>query len=246
MRVVYWIDWSCEPKRQLGIEGLRRRLRELERLSAGSAVTEDEATRALEAGFALRPLAFHCGRCRANHRRREFGCLGALPLPLSARAEEWLMERLPQTLKLETGSPEERRRLAAVRELLRLLRGAGTASDALERRLRSAAPVRLLQRAEPAVRRYGFLLRPERVSSSQLLDLLLCRGELGPLLGETVLRALGVWVDGTSGSDGLLEAVFTQPEEHSDDPSIAALKRLFLALMVASSLDAAVRSAVTE
>ena len=238
MQIDFWIDYPCEPKRKLGVDGLRARLRDLSRLDARSGVTEDEATRALEAGFALRPLAFHCGRCPANVQRREFGCIGTARLPLSGTAEAWLMGLLPESLKPAEATAEQRRRIRAIRELLRWLRdhraGASNSCEAL------------VERAEPATRSYGFFLWPDRVSSRQLLQLLLFNGELGPLLAETILRALGVWADGPTGMDGVPEAVFTQPVSGSDDPSVAALKRLFLALIVACSLEVGMRSAVTE
>lgn len=238
MQIDFWIDFPCEPKRRLGVDGLRARLRDLSGLDARAGVTEEAATRALEAGFALRPLAFHCGRCPANVHRREFGCIGSAPLPVSGAAEEWLVSLLPETLKPADDTPEQRRRLRAVRELLRWLR---------DHRAAAAEPCdALVERAEPVTRSYGFFLRPDRVSSRELLQLFLFRGELGPILGETLLRALGVWADGPTGLDGVPEAVFTQPVSASDDPSVAALKRLFLAVMVACSLEVDTRAAVAE
>ena len=59
---------------------------------------------------------------------------------------------------------------------------------------------------------------------------------------EIACQALGAWVEGGFGSDGVPEVVFTEPVEDGDDPSVACLKRFLHALIIAASLDVPVRT----
>src|SRR3954451_18744629 len=67
----YVIGLGCVPKQQFGSEGLYRRLVRL---------AEEPGPAAVEAAFELRPLAFHCSGCAANHSRLDFGCYGTVSL----------------------------------------------------------------------------------------------------------------------------------------------------------------------
>jgi hypothetical protein len=235
MVIDYVVEFPCEPRRRLGREGLLERFRRVDRAGAGP-VSEEQAAQAREAVFELRPLAFHCAQCPANHADREFGCMGAVHAPISREAERWLISHLPTVLKGEQRDDEVPGRTARLRELLRRLHNMGVLSAAPDE---SARPAGLFEGRKPAARSYGSLLRRERVDSSQLLRLLLLRERVEPAIGELVCRTLGVWADET-GEDGFPEAVFTEPVEEDDDRSVAEIKALLLCLMVASSLDAVV------
>jgi hypothetical protein len=226
----YMIDLPCDPKRRFGREGLWERVRSLDPTrSAGDAL------RALESGFELRPVAFHCVRCPANRSRREFACEGALPLPLSAEGERWLAGLLPVSLReRDAESPAQTRQIRAAHDLARRLPELAVSGADCEQGFRGAG---LLEAPHPTVRQYGWLWRPTRLTSSQLLELLLLRGRVEPAPAEAVCRALGVWHDGDRTADGVPEVVFTQPVESADEPSVAGLKRFLLALMIAASLD---------
>jgi hypothetical protein len=236
LAVDYLLEFSCEPKRRLGRERLLALLRRLARFRGEAAAWGEAAVQARDAEFELRPLAFHCVRCPANHAGREFGCFEALQLPLSGEAEEWLAELLPASLKGRESAPDEAQQRAWVEKLLARLAELPIDGEQVERH---RGPGRLLERRKPAARRYGSLFRPEVLTTGQLLALLLFGREVPPVLGELVCRALGVWLD-EKGEDGALEAVFNQPVEADDDPSVADLKQFLHALMVAASLDAPV------
>ena len=232
----YLLEFPCEPKRRLGREGLLTLLRRLARFRGEEAAWGEAAVQARDAEFELRPLAFHCVRCPANHAGREFGCFEALQLPLSAEVEEWLAELLPASLKGRESTPDEAQQRPCVEKLLVHLQELQVEGEEADRH---RGPGRPLERRKPAARRYGTLFRPQLLTSSQLLELLLFRGEVTPVLGELACRALGVWLD-EKGEDGAPEAVFNQPVEPDDDPSVGDLKQFLHALMVAASLDAPV------
>jgi hypothetical protein len=236
----YLVEFPCEPKRRLGREGLLALLRRLARFRGEAAAWGDAAVQARDAEFELRPLAFHCVRCPANHAGREFGCYEALQLPVSAEAEEWLMELLPAALKGRESTPDEAQQRPCVEKLLARLEELQIEGAAVDRH---RGPGKPLERRKPAARRYGTLFRPQPVTSGQILELLLFRRDVPPVLGELVCRALGVWLD-EKGDDGAPEAIFNQPVEPDDDPSVADLKLFLHALMVAASLDAPVGTEV--
>ncbi|HEU4754379.1 MAG TPA: hypothetical protein VFU47_14825 [Armatimonadota bacterium] len=241
MPVDYLLEFPCEPKRRLGRERLLELLRRLPRFRGEEATSGLAADEARDAGFQLRPLAFHCARCPANHAGREFGCFDAVELPLSAEAEEWLVELLPVSLKeSDEVEAEEVRQRRSVRELIDRLRERPASAGVDERRGSS----RLVERKRPAERRYGALFRRERLTSGQLVDLLLLEAPVHPETAELACRALGVWQDGGTGEDGVPEAVFCEPVQPDDDPSVADLKQYLHALMVASSLSAPVTTEV--
>jgi hypothetical protein len=239
MLIEYTIEATCEPKRRLGPEGLFDRLRCLARVLGADAPAAEEAAAGRKAEFELRPLAYHCNRCPANCAGRAFGCFGIVQGPLAEEAEEWLIGLLPETLKPggsdTAASPEQVRQVRALLQRLQELGASGRLVDEQHR----GTP--LLEGKRPAERRYGPFYRRVRLTSSQLIELLFLRGTVEPADAELVCRALAVWEDGGEGEDGLPEAVFTQPADDEDDPSVAELKQYFLTLMVACSLDLAVR-----
>jgi hypothetical protein len=242
MVIDYLIELPCEPKRRFGRDGLVELLRMLDPYrGAPTPETADQPDSAAHAAaFQLRPVTFHCTRCPANRSAqrsagapgRAFGCFGTIHGPVSAEAEEWLIELLPASLEpKKPPAPEVQQQIEAVRELLRWLEAP-----------RGERTKGLYEAARPAERAYRKLIRVTRLSSTQILEPLLARERVEPPLGELVCRALGVWVDGEKGMDGVPEVVFTQPIEDEDDPSVAELKEFLLALIVACSLDRPVRT----
>jgi hypothetical protein len=236
MSIDYVIDFPCEPKQRFGQEELGARLCLL-RAARERPEAEQLADRALEAGFALRPVAFHCRDCPANPGGRSFGCYGVVNLPLSAEAEEWLADLLPVSLEAsDPGNPGGGVQVTAAGALTRLLH---------HRRIRGAvAEARRKQgvvlRGAGIVRRYGRFFRRTTFSSSQLLELILFRDGVEPSTAELILRALAVWLDGGEGEEA--EAIFTQPAEEDDDPSVRELKGLLYAMLIACSLETGVRT----
>ena len=244
MVIDYVIEFPCEPKRRLRSPGLLTLLRRIERSQDGQPVGKLEAAEAREAEFRLRPLAFHCARCPANHRGEAFGCYGRIQAPISAEAEEWLGSLLPVSLRpREECTYEQRAQILALQELLVYLREkppSRKSTDAL--RVKEG----LLERKRPVQRQYGTLFRPRLLTTALIISMLLPDERLFPALGELICRALGVWIDGGDADDGVPEVQFTTPVEPDDDPSVVDLKQFFHAILVACSVNASIRLITDE
>lgn len=117
------IEYDCVPKQRLTAAGILERIKEKERAQAviqwfreagddrpparmgfefsrntpheqgekQIMIVQDLLDRAAE----LDQVAHHCPACPANRSGRPFGCISFIQYPLSARAEIWLLERLP-------------------------------------------------------------------------------------------------------------------------------------------------------
>lgn len=247
MVIDYAIQLPCEPRRQFGGDGLLLRLQHLDGAPGGSK-SEEQAARAtavaLEAGYELRPLAFHCKKCPANAIRKPFGCFGSLVFPLSVEGEEWLMNLLPQTLDPQDATgPHGVRQIDDVRKLLDLL-GEMEINDKLLRERRTVDT--WFERTRPAGRNYGSLFRRVRLTMDHVAHLLFFQERVSPRAAEAVCRAFGVWADGPAGSAGLPDVYFTQAPERNEDPSITDLKLFLHALMIGCSLNVAVRTERVE
>lgn len=231
----YCIDLACEPKRKLGLERLLQCLQQLTEVP-GSRPPDTAA--AQEAGFKLRPLAFHCRRCPASLTHEAFGCFGSINLPLTPAAEWWFIDLLPRSLKApKRASEEERRRVEAFRGFLEWWRARGVPEQAV-RAHRLVSGTFHLRR--PPSRGYGPPWRRTHVDTDLLYHLLLSPDRLDPRPAEMLCRALGLWVDGEPDASGVRPAVFARPPERDDPPEIRELKQYFVALMVACSLERAV------
>lgn len=240
MLIQYSVDLPCEPKRRLGGDTLGDRLRHLTRVVSDPEPTPGDVAYARRAEFQLRPLAFHCSKCPANFGGRAFGCFGLLQCPISEEAEEWLMNLLPETLDPRRLRAEGRR-AGAVRSLLDRLAERGLDGRPVDS---SRGPTGIARGRRPVTRRYGSLLKPIRVSSSQLLQLMLMGDRLGSADGELLCRALGVWEDAGVAEDGVNEVVFSQLQDPDDEPSVGELKDFLLAVMVAGSFEIGVRTSL--
>jgi len=123
LAIDYVIDLACAPKAALSTEGILQRLKGRARAEAiiqlfrdegdnrpiseiGFEFTRTAADGSQETGVAmvqnllddaeaLDPLEHHCAGCPANITGAAFGCFGFIQYPLSARAEAWLINRLP-------------------------------------------------------------------------------------------------------------------------------------------------------
>lgn len=125
MAIDYVIDYDCVPKQTLGTEGIKERLKGLERaqliiqlyrdhgddrppsqmgfdFTRQTAEGEEETQLIvvqdlLDQGEVLVPLRDHCAGCPANRARKPFGCMGYIQYPISGQAESWLLNQLPST-----------------------------------------------------------------------------------------------------------------------------------------------------
>ncbi len=123
MGIDYLIDYACEPKQALTVEGLMGRLKGRDRAEAvirlyrdhgdfrppsemgfemvrrnadGGEDTEVIVVQALlDAASELEPWEPWCDGCPANRAGLPFGCTGAINYPISEAAERWLLDRLP-------------------------------------------------------------------------------------------------------------------------------------------------------
>ena len=123
MAIDYIIEYECEPKGQLTAAGILERIKEKERAEAViqwfreagderppsemgfefSRSTPDEVGEKqlivvqdlLDHAADLGDFAHHCRACPANRSGSPYSCMGFIQYPISARAETWLLDRLP-------------------------------------------------------------------------------------------------------------------------------------------------------
>ncbi|HZS37997.1 MAG TPA: hypothetical protein VFF06_14270 [Polyangia bacterium] len=213
-------------------------------------VVDDRGPDKTQAGGALQfaarlaesPLdeAAHVAACPACGLLGRFACVGAVPSPLAAAVEKWLVERLPEDLESVGGF------------LLRKAIGDFGYDGARARELRKRGG---LAAPGPFERHYGPFFRRFVVSSEQILEELVCAGDVAPSHGLAVLMHLGALeVDGrvpTALDDGqklgeLIEhprdrrarTRFTVAPDGADEPSLAGVKALLAALWAGFVLDA--------
>jgi len=123
MAIDYIIEYDCAPKTALTADGIRERLKE--RARAEEVIqwfrAAGDTREPTEMGFefshstpgdpgdkqlivvqdlidhasVLDDHAEHCASCPANRSGQPFGCMGFIQYPITARAETWLLERLP-------------------------------------------------------------------------------------------------------------------------------------------------------
>ncbi len=123
MAIDYIIAYDCVPKQTLSSNGILDRLKERERAEAviqwfrqaGDTRSPSdmgfEFTKSTPDGEGekqvvivqdlldhvadLDPLEHHCKGCPANRAGKPFGCMGFIQYPITARAEAYLLDRLP-------------------------------------------------------------------------------------------------------------------------------------------------------
>jgi hypothetical protein len=205
--------------------------------AAGSAV-------AFAARLAEAPLdeAAHVARCPSCQLlERGLACVGVIETPLAASVEKWLVERLPEDLESVGGF------------LLRKAIGDFGYDGARARALRETG--RLLAPG-PFERHYGPFFRRFVVSSEQILEELLCAGDIQPSHALAILMHLrAIAVDGALpidlDTDGpKLGELIEKPdsrrartalllrEDVDADPALAGVKALLAALYAGFVLDA--------
>lgn len=123
MAIDYIVEYDCVPKRALSANGIRERLKERARAEEviewfrAAGDTREPAQMGFEFSHstpgdpgdkqlivvqdlldhaaALDDYESHCASCPANRRGNAYGCIGFIQYPITARAETWLLERLP-------------------------------------------------------------------------------------------------------------------------------------------------------
>lgn len=123
MAIDYIIEYDCVPKQTLTASGILERIKEKERAEAViqwfRAAGDDRSPSEMGFEFSrstpdeqgekqvvvvqdlldhvadLDPLEHHCNGCPANRSGKPFGCMGFIHYPITARAEAWMLDRLP-------------------------------------------------------------------------------------------------------------------------------------------------------
>jgi len=123
MAIDYIIEYDCVPKQTLTPQGIIERLKEKERAEAviqwfraagdtrepsemgfefTKSTPDEEGEKQvivvqdlLDHVADLDPLEHHCKGCPANRTGKPFGCMGFIHYPITARAEAYLLDRLP-------------------------------------------------------------------------------------------------------------------------------------------------------
>ena len=203
------------------------------------------------AGFAERlggstPDPGHLARCPACSVLEEsYACVGMIATPLAASVERFLVERLPEDIESLPGY--------LVRKAIAEYGHTGAEGAALRTRGLLAAP-------GPFTRHFGPFFRRFTVSSEQLIEELLCAGDIAPPHALAVLVHLQLLtIDGrppVSMDDGPLLAelmndvpsrrtraklILSDIKIEGDDPSLAGVLRLLRAIFAGFVLDAPVK-----
>ncbi len=263
MGIDYIIHYDCLPKQAMTVEGLLIRLKSRERAQAiiqlyraqgdqrppsaigfemvrrlpdGTDETEiiivqDLLDRAAE----LETWETHCVGCPANRIGAPFGCVGAINYPISAQAERWLLDQLPDNNHPLPFMLFQK----AIREL-------GYTGD-------SAAPLRAqvgtFLEAPDALERD---LEAVQVNGNQVFELLFLSGAIGPAHGSLLLQFFG-GISRDLDADIIMQLAappslawidehipFLHRSDPADDPSVMALKAFFRALYIAYRLQVSV------
>lgn len=264
MGIDYIIHYDCAPKQALTIEGLMGRLKSRDRAQTIIQLYRDQGDDRPPSGMGfemvrrqpdgteqteivivqdllnlaaeLTPWESHCAGCPASRTGLPFGCVGSINYPLSARAERWLLDQLPDNNHPLPYMLFQK----AVREL-----GYTGAS---------VAPLR----AQPGV----FFEAPEApertlssglpVNGNQVFEILFLSGAIQPAHGSLLLQFFGgISRDLDAGEMMQLAMPSSQTwiDEHvpflhapaaADDVSVSTLKEFFRALHIAYRLQVSV------
>jgi hypothetical protein len=256
MGIDYIIHYDCAPKQALTVEGLMIRLKSRDRAEAiiqlyraqgdqrppsqigfemvrrlpdgtdetAIIIVQDLLDRAAE----LPPWEAHCAGCPANRTGLPFGCVGAINYPISARAEQWLLDQLPDNDHPLPFILFQK----AIREL-------GYTGDAAAP-LRAQAGVFLEAAAAPERDLEAVL-----VNGDQVFEMLFLSGAIGPAHGSLLLQFFGgisrdldadviMQLAAPPSPDWIDEHIpFLHRPNPADDLSITAIKAFFRALYVA-------------
>lgn len=259
MGVDYVIHYDCEPKRALTTEGIMERLKGRDRAQKIIRLYRDQGdTRPptkmgfemirrradgteqiemiliqdlLDAAKELEPYEPYCADCPANRAGTPFGCIGYINYPISAQAERWLLEQLPNNdhplpfMLLQT----------AVRE-----KGYSGKTVAPLRAQEST----FFESPTPLERDFGEL----RISGDQIFEILFLSGPIFPAHGSMLLQFFGgispdldadvmMRLAVPPSQEWITENVpFLHKSNPADDESIWALKEYFYALHLAYRL----------
>ena len=150
----------------------------------------------------------HCASCRANVADRDFVCMGKINYPIAAVSEGWLLSRLPadpQTPSLAT--------------LFRFLADLQIDGAPVEQQRGRAE---MFESRTVLSRSWGSGPSQRRVTSSQLLHMLVFGGDIGAKQAQLYTQLLG------------LESVLRDPHPKSDN--VEQFKTFFCGVVMAGRL----------
>ena len=166
----------------------------------------------LSATAPLDDLKGHCQKCRANVADRPFGCIGKINYPIESLTEGWLTARLPH----DPQNPD----LAMLLKFLEDLEVDGNAVDQLRAR------ASMFESRSPKTGRWGTPPSKKQITSSQLLQMLVFGGNVGPQQAQLYTKLLG------------LSTVLT--EKHPKSDQIEQFKTFICAIVMAGRLNCAI------
>ncbi|AVP98560.1 hypothetical protein C7S18_15805 [Ahniella affigens] len=161
-------------------------------------------------GQPLDPHRAQCGPCRANIADRSFGCIAKINYPIRKESEEWLLSRLAA----DGNDP-------GMALLFKLLSDFG-----LDGRSVDEMRPKLFELKEPLVRQWGTFSGRKKVSSSQIIQMLIL-GDIGPQQAQAYTHVLA------------LERVLKDPHPASDN--IEQFKTFMCAVVMSARLNAILR-----
>jgi hypothetical protein len=129
-----------------------------------SPIEDVSAQQLLDAAAVLDAYAPRCVDCPANVGRRPFGCMQAIPYPITGVAETWLLDRLPT----ELAGPAGKMLRSAISDMKYGGRMIGE--------MRAAGPT-FFERRAPSSRSWGRGLFRYSITSDQLLEMMVGLGE---------------------------------------------------------------------
>jgi len=259
MGIDYVVQYDCEPKHALTLEGLMIRLKGRDRADAVIQLYRDqgdmrtptnmgfEMVRRLPDGSEetqvvvvqdlldmaaeLTPWESHCIDCPANWSGGPFGCVGAINYPLSEQAERWLLDQLPDN--------EHPLAFMLLQGALREMGYTGQSVATLR-----AQQGMFFEAGQPLERD----LEAVRVTGDQVFELLFMSGPIYPAHGSMLLQFFG-GISPDLDADVIMQLAappsqdwidahvpFLHVVQRSDDVTILALKQFFYALYIAFRL----------
>ncbi len=202
MGIDYLIHLDCAPKQALTLEGLMGRLKGRERAQAIIQLYRDEGDHRpptemgfemvrrlpdgteeteivvvqnlLDAAQELHLWESHCTNCPANHLGVPFGCTNTINYPISAQAERWLLDQLPDT--------DHPLVFMLLQSVIREMRYSGHSAA----KLREQTGV-FFESELTVVRDLGHI----RITADQIFEMLFLSGPILPAHGSLLLQFFG-------------------------------------------------------
>lgn len=155
----------------------------------------------------LKQFQNDCDKCPANIADRAFGCFGTINYPIRREVEEWLLARLPKDIN----DPN----LQALMRFLSNFEVDGQAIDQMR--------PKLFESQQALKRIWGSAADLKRITSSQLIHILIFGGNINPKLAGLLAK--------------LLKLNTVLMEKHPTSANIEQFKTLMCGIVMAAKLD---------